>query len=81
MLVQSNNDIIELFPCIPDFMKNGKFRGLRAKGGVTVNGEWQDGKLKYAEIIPDFDGEYKLKYNEKEINVTATAGETVRVFC
>lgn len=81
MLVQSNNDEIEIFPCIPDFMHNGKFRGIRAKGGVTVNGEWQDNKLKYAEIVPDFDGEYTVKYNGKTVTVTAKAGETVKVFC
>lgn len=80
MLVQSNNDIIELFPCIPDIMKNGKFRGLRAKGGVTVNGTWKNNALESAEIIPDFDGEYTLKYKEKTITVNAKAGEKVKVF-
>ncbi|MBE6688528.1 MAG: glycoside hydrolase family 95 protein [Ruminococcaceae bacterium] len=81
MLVQSNNDIIELFPCIPDIIKNGKFKGLRAKGAVTVNAEWQNGELKSAEIIPDFYGEYSLRYRDKIITVTAKAGETVKVFC
>ena len=47
-------------PCIPDFIKNGKFRGLRAKGGVTVNGEWQDGKLTEAVITASADGILRL---------------------
>ena len=80
MLVQSNCDVIEIFPCIPDFMKNGSFKGLRAKGGLTINGEWENGELKYAEMTPDYDGKYSLKYKDKEICVTAEAGKTVKIF-
>ncbi len=81
LLVQSNNDIIELFPCIPDFMKNGKFKGIRAKGGITINGEWENGELKYAEIISDFGGRYKLRYKDQIINVDTKANDTIKVFC
>lgn len=80
LFVQSNNDVIELFPCIPDFMKNGKFKGIRAKGGITVNGEFKNGELKYAEIIPDLDGRYKIRYKDKIINVDAKANEKTPVF-
>lgn len=80
MLLQSDNGIIDIFPCIPDFIKNGKVKGIRAKGGVTFNGEWENGRLKYAEITPDFDGEYILRYDGKSINIAAEAGKCVKVF-
>ena len=79
MLVQTNGDYTDILPCIPDFMKNGKICGLRARGGLTINVEWQNSSLKYAEFIPDFDGEYQFRYSGKDIKVTAKSGEKTRL--
>lgn len=80
LFVQSNGNVIEICPCIPDFMKSGSFKGIRAKGGITVNGEFENGVLKNAEIIPDIDGKYYFRYKDTEKFVTAKAGETVKIF-
>lgn len=36
LLVQSHGDVPELLPALPPFWPAGEVRGLRARGGVTV---------------------------------------------
>ncbi|MBQ9921341.1 MAG: hypothetical protein IJO52_04075, partial [Clostridia bacterium] len=79
MFVQTNGEYTDILPCIPDFMKNGKICGLRARGGLTINIEWQNRSLKAAEFTPDFDGEYRFRYNGHEIKVTAKSGEKTKL--
>ena len=51
MLLQSLDGKIYLLPALPSKWKNGSVQGLRAKGNVTVNIQWQDGKLTEVELI------------------------------
>jgi alpha-L-fucosidase 2 len=46
MLLQSHAGFIELLPAVPDHWKlSGKVRGLKARGGYTVNFSWSNGKI------------------------------------
>ncbi len=45
MLVQSHAGVIELLPSIPSSWANGHVRGIRARGNVTVDMEWRNGKV------------------------------------
>lgn len=45
MLIQSHAGQIELLPTLPDAWKNGSIKGIRARGNVTVNMKWKNGKV------------------------------------
>ena len=40
MLIQSRKGYILLLPALPDEWKDGKVRGMKAQGDITVDFEW-----------------------------------------
>lgn len=64
MLLQSHAGYIELLPAIPDLWKNeGKVKGLKARGNLTVNFEWKNGVVTRYEIISFVEQQVKVKVN------------------
>ncbi|MCQ2364160.1 MAG: glycoside hydrolase N-terminal domain-containing protein [Akkermansia sp.] len=45
MFVQSHDGRIELLPALPTAWKDGYIAGIRARGDITINMAWKDGKL------------------------------------
>lgn len=41
MLLQSGNDEIEVLPALPEQWSSGEVKGLRARGGHTVDIRWE----------------------------------------
>jgi alpha-L-fucosidase 2 len=44
MLLQSQHDVIEVLPALPAAWPAGSLRGLRARGGATLDIDWADGR-------------------------------------
>ena len=77
MLLQSHLGEIHLLPALPSAWKDGTVKGLRARGGYTVDETWKNGKLVKAVIMPDFTGQARIRYKEKVIGKITTAGKEI----
>jgi alpha-L-fucosidase 2 len=67
MLVQSHEGEIHLLPALPTEWHTGKVTGLKARGGVTVDMEWENGQLKMAKIHSTLGGLLKIRTYEQVI--------------
>lgn len=61
MLLQSHTGELRLLPALPDAWPGGTVRGLRARGGVTVDLDWQHGRLSHARLHIPRPGEYRVR--------------------
>jgi alpha-L-fucosidase 2 len=50
MLLQSHTGEIYLLPALPDELRTGRVKGLKARGGYKIDMEWEKGELIRAEI-------------------------------
>ena len=61
MLLQSHAGEIELLPALPKEWPTGSARGLRARGGFTVDVAWKDGNLSSATVRAKRAGPCRLR--------------------
>ncbi|MBE9460523.1 glycoside hydrolase N-terminal domain-containing protein [Dyadobacter subterraneus] len=69
MLLQSQAGVIELLPALPDSWLTGEIKGLKARGNVTVDEQWKNGKLVSVSLVSGNSGKQKLKLGTKTLEV------------
>lgn len=75
MLLQSHTGQIHLLPALPYTWLDGKVKGLKARGGFTVDMEWKRGKLFSATITSKFRTSCDVLYNGKVTKVDFNENE------
>ena len=72
MLLQSHAGQLELLPALPAAWNTGSVRGLRARGNITVNMKWRDGKVTKLELFTTTPNPKPVPvwYNGKKTRIT-----------
>ncbi len=78
-LLQCKNGVIYLLPALPKEWRSGSIKGLRAKGGVTVDMAWEEGRLKTASLTADRDINAKVVIDKMMRETELKKGETIRL--
>ncbi len=81
MLLHSHNDEIRLLPALPQRWPDGHFKGLRARGDVTVDVKWTQGRLTEAELhcgdrCPD---SIRVRAGESTLDLKLSPGASIRL--
>jgi alpha-L-fucosidase 2 len=61
MLLQSHAGEIQLLPSLPRAWPRGRFRGLRARGGLEIALEWSGGRATSGQLTAAVNGEYRIR--------------------
>ncbi len=68
MLLQSHEGFIHFLPAIPDeWKKEGSVKGMKARGGITVEFTWKEGKVVSYRVFSKKKQRVKLKINNAMI--------------
>ena len=69
MLLQSDDEGIHLLPALPDAWKVGSVKGLKARGGFTVDIVWKNGKVDSYHIRSKNPAKVNINFNGKTIEI------------
>lgn len=79
MLVQSREGLIDLLPALPSSWPNGEVRGLRARGGVTLDLVWRGGKVQKLRLTARRNQALKLRGGGLDREVTLKVAEPLEI--
>ncbi len=71
MLVQSTSDEITLLPALPSRWSEGSLKGVRVRGGGTVDLTWKEGRLTGFRLQVSHDTRYRVVYDGKATYISA----------
>jgi alpha-L-fucosidase 2 len=69
--------LIHLLPALPTAWSNGSIRGIRARGGFTLDLDWRSGRLAQARITSTGGTHGRLRLGDKENEFSVPAGGSV----
>ncbi len=76
-LLQSHEGFLRLLPALPENWPKGRISGLRARGAIHVDMEWEDGKLQRLGLKAQNPMEIGVRYNEIDTMLKLPARETM----
>ena len=76
MLLQSHDGEIALLPALPKAWPNGRFTGLRARGGFDVAVAWTNGVPDVVTITSSRGGTTRVRFGATVRDLTTAAGQT-----
>ena len=79
MLLQSDGSELELLPALPSQWRNGSVRGLRARGGFTVDISWRGGQVARARVHASSPAETRIRYGDEVLSVSLGPDEAVDI--
>jgi alpha-L-fucosidase 2 len=71
--------LVHLLPALPSVWPAGSVKGLKARGGMTLDLAWKDGKLTEARITPATTGPVKVRLGEKTVEFKGEAGKVLQL--
>jgi alpha-L-fucosidase 2 len=71
--------LIHLLPALPSAWPNGSVKGLKARGGLTGDIVWSNGKLTTAKITSTQSGPIKVRLGDKTVDFEGIAGKTLEI--
>jgi len=76
MLLQSQDGVLDILPALPSALPDGNVKGIKARGGFTLDIQWQNGSLKTIIITSHSGGPCTLRYHDKKTTFSTFAGKT-----
>ena len=79
MVVQNHGEVIDLLPALPPAWPTGSIRGLRTRGGCTLDLAWREGKLDSVRITGQIAGTRTVRLGSKHRTIKVGPGRVVRL--
>ena len=79
MLLQSHKGNIHLLPALPPTWEKGNIKGLKARGGFTVDMEWEKGKITVAYVTSPYEQTTNIVYKDMIRKTHFNAGERKKI--
>ncbi len=71
--------LIHLLPALPSLWPNGSVKGLKARGGLSVDIAWKDGKLATARLTPSLAGPIKVRLGDTTVDFQGSPGKALEI--
>jgi alpha-L-fucosidase 2 len=79
MLLRSSTTEIDLLPALPSAWPIGHVSGLRARGNIEVDIEWENGRLTQGTLKFFSPGKIAVFYKDHSVKITFEAGKVIKL--